>query len=719
MGQSTTRDYEKSRLIHQRIDDNPPLCEWCHREIPKPRRYQPLVKYCDVRCRDKASHKRLLERNALASIAYHAAKVTDLYPEADTRAGPLYQVALDNLDAVTLEAWVDHKISDVKISKLLGEGTPQALGRVRKALFNERVNQAAAVHHQVDAEAARLLGPSDEQMQELAARDRDAFETALDDLVDAFVAWRTRFFVIGHKRPYITRPMHRTWIRATLQVIYLGERLLVLSPPRHGKSDLLIHFCVWQIIRNPGVQILWVGPNSEIAENCLGQVRDLLETHEDLQAAYLPKGQSWAPTRRGGNLWAKDKFTVSTRLTPQKQPTMWCSGVEGRLQSIDADFIVVDDPADPDRSYTPGGRDKIENWFKQKLITRKMDHTGLAMISSRVHSFDLYSNFIDSPAWKVITDRAHDSSICGHELFYGTEADHLDCVLFPEINPLGYLRQQADDVGPALFEMMYLNQPRPEGSLIFDPELIRANCLDHSRDLGIGEIPGTYRLVAGLDPAAKGYQAGFCWAIHLPSFDPDYNPADSRQADREPSYHMVDLENQKAGGIEGAELLMEDWYLRYGLKTWVVEDNAYQTTFFDDPRIKALEVKYGLDIRPAHTGRNKHDRQFGVAGQAGMYHKGQVVLPYATPEAVRKVDMLINQLVNFTGGPSRTANSTNKSDILMASWFPFAELVRRWHRENKAFTVRQESGESFPGYIGPSFESVPWGQTTYFPTTPL
>ncbi len=214
-------------------------------------------------------------------------------------------------------------------------------------------------------------------------------------------------------------------------------------------------------------------------------------------------------------------------------------------------------------------------------------------------------------------------------------------------------------------------------------------------------------------------QATFLWAVSLPSFNPHYDPTDPRYANLKPVYHMVDLENTKAGGLEGAAAVIEDWYHRYDCRLWVVEDNAFQSTFYVDPLTKGIAAQLGVDIRPTHTARNKHDPQFGVAGMAKLYHEGQIVLPYATLAAIRKTDMLITQLTNFTGDTQRATRYGRRpdSDILMASWFPFAEVIRRWQREQKQTSARYLSGISYPDYDGLSYDQVPWGGTAYYPNT--
>jgi len=720
MGTSLTRDVAKAKAKRQVVDANPPKCKACGLTIEPPRRYVMNVKYCNPRCRKAAERATAKEKAALQEVLdiKLVTRPDQLYGDEQVRRGPLYDSVMDNMARSTVESWMDRKLSDQEFQRQFvattgNRATVQALGNVRRALWNDRITGTVAQGWTPKGADAVLLGPSDADMQFLAKSDPKGFNLKLDLLTDAFVEWRTRFFQASYGTAYLTKPVHRRWIRACLETTYLGGRSLILSPPRHGKTDLLAHFCVWKIIRNPNIRILWVGPNEDIAKNSLSLVKDILSSHEELKEAYLAPGQTWEPNVRGK--WSADKFTVATRTMMLKQPTMWCAGVESKILSVDADDIVVDDPADPDASYTQGGRDKVLQMFRQRIVTRKMAHTGLNVISSRVHPEDLYSWLIENPNWSHIVDRAHDAAICGRELFEDHESlpDPEACILFPELNNLAYLREQHDDVGPALFEMMYLNQPRPDGTAIFDPEKIRANALDPSRDVGIAQLPVSYRLVAGLDPAARGVQASFLWAVTMPSWDPDYNPRDPRVADRHDTFYMVDMETQQAGGIDGALAIMRDWAERYDNRLWVVEDNAYQSVFFDDPRVKALARELDLTIRPTHTGKNKHDDHFGVTSLAEPLHEGHIILPYASPEAKRKVEGYIRQLVNFTNETRTQRRNLAIADILMASWFPFADVIRKWKREARMQRTQVRTHQSFPDYVSASFTEPPWGPTGY------
>lgn len=705
---------ERERLRRQHLDEDPPVCAFvdCDLVIPKPRRYAKGVRYHHDDCRLAAVEY----RKSLAKLERFDEDVNwaavKLYPEEKVRRGTLLAEIKQELSAEELDNWVRSKLSDTSVAKKVGS-TQQAVGMARKAHWNDKVRAAVSGAFVPEDRYLKMLGPPDADMRDLLAKDPKKFDRMLDTLVAAFVEWRDEFFRATSDGTYITHDFHRQWIRATLNTIYTGGRQLILSPPRHGKTDLLIHFCVWLIIRDPMIRILWVGPNIDIAKNSLGMVKSILAGHDELREAYLGDIDTWAPAsaRSQQSVWQSDKFTVNNRPHHRKMPTMWCTGVKGKILSLDADFIVVDDPADPDDSATEDGRYKVDHWFKIKLLSRKMHATGLAMISSRVHPYDLYHQFLDNDNWDVMVNRAHMSDICGKDLFDRHDND-TDCVLFPELNPLDYLRLQADDVGPDLFDMMYQNQPRPDDTMIFDPEKIRDRCLDRSRGLGLLGIPEPYRLVAGLDPAARGVQAAFLWAVRLPSFAPDFSPGDPRHQHIEETYYMVDLETQSAGGMDGALKVMKDWFVEYGVDVWVVEDTSFQKVFMDDPRIKELQTTEGLSltIKGHDTGKSKHDKDFGVTKTADLYHNGHVVLPYGTPEAQRKTNKLITQLTNFTGDRPKKAG---KSDILMASWFPFAEVIRKWKRDERVERIRQNEPVSYPGYVSSQMTAVPWTPTIY------
>lgn len=63
-------------------------------------------------------------------------------------------------------------------------------------------------------------------------------------LLEHFLAFRGRWFRTPRGRPYLTPPFQQRWVEAILRALVTGGRQIILSPPRHGKSELLIHVCV-------------------------------------------------------------------------------------------------------------------------------------------------------------------------------------------------------------------------------------------------------------------------------------------------------------------------------------------------------------------------------------------------------------------------------------------------------------------------------------------
>jgi hypothetical protein len=116
--------------------------------------------------------------------------------------------------------------------------------------------------------------------------------------VGRFVQFRDRYFHLGINKQHVTADFHREWIAAVFTAYFKGGKAIILSPPRHGKSELLVHFGVWAILRDPDIRIAWIGGNAEIASDMVFAVRNHLESNELLIADTLPDGVTNKPQRK-------------------------------------------------------------------------------------------------------------------------------------------------------------------------------------------------------------------------------------------------------------------------------------------------------------------------------------------------------------------------------------------------------------------------------------
>jgi hypothetical protein len=460
---------------------------------------------------------------------------------------------------------------------------------------------------------------------------------------------------------------------------------------------MLVRFVVWMIVMFPNIRIMWVAASGDVAKLMLGAVKDHLTNNEELIAATLPPGVTYKPDRQSGKPWSNKEIKVRQQThVGQKSSSMLCLGRTAKILSRDVDILITDDLEDFDTTREPAQRKYSRNKLAE-IGTRKEERTAWLYICSRQHADDVPQHLMQlegtAQAWRTIVDTAHDSEKCTLDPDVIEGHDEAGCVLFPKVRSYRWLMEkkaEMDALGiPGAYEMRYLNAPLPEDGIVFDVPLIRERALDRSRDVGVESLaPG--RLLAGLDPAARGTQAGFLWHYLNDTLT------------------MVDLETQKAGGFAGAHELMARWDDEYGLKQWFYEANAQQSEFFNDPRTKKLIIERGLVVKPYYTGTNKTDFEIGMSSMAPWYHSGRIILPYGTPRARKKVNMLLRQLELWTS--EGVVRKGKKTDIKMASWFPFPQIIK-WGKEDRQVSLQLTSSQSYPGIS--SFSSAPWNQTQY------
>jgi hypothetical protein len=543
-------------------------------------------------------------------------------------------------------------------------------------------------------------------------------EEWLDEATGRFLDFEARFWKLGDGTVFIRKAFHRRWIRAILKAIITGGQLLILSPPRHGKTELLQHLCVWLICRSPNIRIIWVGPNGDIAEETVGAIREQLEINLELIAAVAGPGRQFAPLTRQGSKWSDKRFTVATRtVVGQKAPTMTAQGKGAKILSKDADLIIGDDIEDFDSTETAGQRESGRTWFMTQLESRKQVHTAWFCIGSRQHPDDLWGYLIDDPTWETIVESAHDQT-CPLERD-DIEA-HVDCMLFPEINPYVWLygkylgsRARGQE---HLYEMVYLNNPRPDGTIHWTRELA-LKAANHTRGLGISDLwkpdgsspylqsGSELHLIGGLDPSAVMYQAAFCWGIEL------IYPDKEKKREAGMKEWMIDLDNRLGGGVDAfLDGPGNRWLKAYDLRHWVIEDNLYRQAFSKHERLMRWAGENNITIEPIQTsGQNKWDKSYGVGAmrQLWEYDPIRVDLPYGTSEARLKVETYITQLLRFTDDASKLKHRI--TDLLMASWFPQRTALRFLNELLARITDQGFYDEfSYSSYDQSDYGEAPW-----------
>lgn len=585
--------------------------------------------------------------------------------------------------------------------KWCSEGWPQKIA-AGSLSFNEVIEETGESQGNVSRWWAAF---EEDEALRLAREDwcrASEVEALLEPTPEKFAEFRLRYFVNERQDPYTTEPFHLKWIAALLVALATGGRLMILSPPRHGKTQLLIHFCVWLICRNPNIRIIWIGLNEDNAKEAVGAALDILENHETLRADMLPPGVTWKPNRRGLS-WTNGKLVVGNRVgVGIKGPTMRAVGKGSGLLSKDADIVIGDDIQDGEAYESPSSREKDSRWIFSQVSSRKEDTTAFLVIGSRQHHEDLYGRIDNNPAWTSIIESAHSPDCpipvhtprAGHTKNCPECALHVDCMLWPGFRTMAWLQELRmageDDV---LFEMVYFNKTKPSGARYVTEVQIDACKNVHrrvgrwiDRDLGLKdvEIPAGCLLVGGLDPAVRGHQAAVLWAYDL----------ETRVR------HFIDCDNREAGGLPGARDVIKEWDELYDCKSWVVERNGYQEAILQDGEIIKYCQENGVHLEPHFTsGHNKFDPHFGVTKQLELFGKNLIDLPWGDAATVAKVQVAIQQWVNFE------PDTRKKTDLVMAGWLPENTFRRFRRNQNRKAKVNYEQ-TSYDDGIGSTYERV-------------
>jgi len=605
-------------------------------------------KYCTVQCSRKAQHKRSKEK-----------KKKDFTTQMTVTRGEYYQDYIENFAAEVEQ----DLIAKTAVADIYGVNK-SVVTKMHEAYLVDKDNLELQKEWETPDEAIKSLGK--------------------------FEDFRDRYFQTETGDPYETADFHQKWIKSILKAIDEGGEQMILSPPRHGKTDLLTHFAVWQICRNTNVRIMWVGGNEEIAKNAVGSVVDHLEHNEKLIEDFCGPGKTFKPKSRSGKSWTSGQFTVANRtVTGIKSPTMVAVGKGGKILSRDCDLIIADDIEDHSTTIQPSAREQTRQWWTTTLSSRKEEHTAIVVIGSRQHPEDLYNFLLENPQMEKIVEEAHSTECVLPE---NDIELHTDCMLWGSKRSYKWLlsRLQAAETtgGKAIFEMVYLNKAFVDGITMFDVEEVDL-CRDVNRT--VGHIPPSTRLIAGLDPASTGFQSCFLWAVNTDTG----------------KMYMVDIENQEGGGIIQAKETIKKWYEKYGLAHWVIEENGFQRAIRQDKDLKEYCARMGIYLEGHQTQKNKFDPIFGVGSMRELFKEELISLPYGSAESETKSNIYRRQLIYFSTGASKQSGRNNKSDVVMASWFPM-RVIRRLQKERLA-EVGLDYEPSFGEWDISDMNESPWG----------
>jgi len=210
---------------------------------------------------------------------------------------------------------------------------------------------------------------------------------------------------------------------------------------------------------------------------------------------------------------------------------------------------------------------------------------------------------------------------------------------------------QRDSMSTEQWQLVYQNVDTPGFGASFPLEVIEAT-YDAERTLGM--FDPRWALIAGLDPAGAGEQAGYTALVLL--------GLDLQTGNR----YLVDLVNVKQMKAPQLRDQIFEWADRYPLRELRVESNGLQSQLVQyNQEIQIKMTSRGVRVVPHITTKhNKWDPNFGVESMATMFYNRMISLPTRDVASRNRIRPLVEQLSAFPMG--------QVTDLVMAMWF--AEL---------------------------------------------
>lgn len=189
-----------------------------------------------------------------------------------------------------------------------------------------------------------------------------------------------------------TFPEYETNWHHTLIAMYLDnvrrreiKRLMIFTPPRHGKSELVsFRFPAFVLGNDPSSRVLSCSYNDDLATKAGREVRRIMKSEEF--GRLFPKVWDAINTRKDGYSNTSNEFEL-----PNFRGGYKCAGVGVGITGRGFNIGIIDDPIkDRAEAESIAYRDGVWDWYTSTFFTRRdrMD-SAIVLIQTRWHHDDL------------------------------------------------------------------------------------------------------------------------------------------------------------------------------------------------------------------------------------------------------------------------------------------------------------------------------------------
>lgn len=247
---------------------------------------------------------------------------------------------------------------------------------------------------------------------------------------------------------------HHRRLAMELEKVEKGEtdRLIVMMPPRHGKSELSsVRFPAWFMGRNPSLNVIACSYSAELAETFGRKVRD------------LASARLFSNVFNAGGV--RKNVRSASRWELEKGGRYLAAGAGGSITGQGGHLILIDDPVkNAEQASSSLFREKLWDWYQSTLFTRLEKNGRIVLVQTRWHEDDLAGRLLAKypDEWRTVKFPAFAESDEAYrrkgdplwEWKYGREG----------------LMRIKESVGTRVWNALYQQEPAPDSGSILKRE---------------------------------------------------------------------------------------------------------------------------------------------------------------------------------------------------------------------------------------------------------
>lgn len=293
---------------------------------------------------------------------------------------------------------------------------------------------------------------------------------------------------------YRTAPHHKL-IAEHLERVERGEldRLMLLVPPRHGKSELASkRFPAFYLGRQPHKQFISVSAAMELAADFGRDVRNIISS---------PEYRAIFDTTLAEDSQAKGKWHTSAG------GIYLAAGIGTQIMGRGGDVILIDDPyASMEDAMSEVMRKKVWDWYQGTSYNRLQPNGAIVVINHRMHEDDLSGQLLAQQAaggdqWTVVKLPAISED---------------GQALWPAAFPIDDLERRRRNTQPRFWSALYQQNPTPDDGEFFKADWLKPYsnvpatdtlAIYGASDYAVTSEGGDYtvHVVVGVDPDGRMY----------------------------------------------------------------------------------------------------------------------------------------------------------------------------------------------------------------------